>query len=151
MKIKEEGYGENWSLTIKCETTKDEYGLDWDGDKEHCHSVLEIDKNDIIYKPWQKYPDLEGADYIVICPKCKCKIAIDPKLLPDWVKRLARDKREITENAKQYTDDERGLVHAIMDRLHAKYKFLENDKDTLYVKDTATDKHYAIHISECYD
>lgn len=95
MKIKEEGNGENWSLTIKCETTKDKYGLDWDGDKEHCGSVLEIDKNDIICKPWQKYPDLEGVDYVIVCPKCKCRILIHPDLLPDWVKRLARDRYDL--------------------------------------------------------
>jgi len=58
---------------------------------------------------------------------------------------------------------ESGLTHAISDMLHTAstgqntpieplpYRVLEGDDDTVYVVDTRTDVHYAIHIKECTD
>lgn len=93
MKILREGNGEDWSLEIECEVIKDSYGLTWDGDKEHCHSLLEINKDDIEYHPWEKFiQQISGIDYLVTCPKCGCKIYIKPNELPEWVKTYSKIK-----------------------------------------------------------
>lgn len=41
------------------------------------------------------------------------------------------------------------LLEAIDAGLSNRYKVLEGDHDTLYVKDRTTETHYAIHIAEC--
>ena len=93
MKIIEKGNGEDWKLRVRCSIISDKYGLDWDGDKEHCNSLLEIDKNDVESIHWTKYvSELEGTDYIVTCPVCGCKIYLDEKRLPKWVKKIADNK-----------------------------------------------------------
>ena len=57
MKIIEEGFGQNWSLQVKCEVVPDEQGLTYDGDEEHCGSLLEIDKDDVLFNHWEKFRD----------------------------------------------------------------------------------------------
>ena len=89
MKIIEEGFGQNWSLQVRCEPIKDEQGLVYDSDKEHCGSLLEIDKDDVQLNHWVKFRE-DGYDYICICPKCKCKLLLNEKKLPEWVKKKAR-------------------------------------------------------------
>lgn len=91
MKILEEGFGETWSLKVKCECLKDKEGLTYDRDKEHCGSLLEVDKEDITLNHWEKFRN-EGYDYIVICPKCGCRLWIDPDRIPEWVKAKAKSK-----------------------------------------------------------
>lgn len=34
---------------------------------------------------------------------------------------------------------------------NTKYKVLEEDRDTVYVKDTETDEHFSIRVQECSD
>ncbi len=92
MKIISEGHGEDWSLKIKCECVLDNFGFSYDSDKEHCGSILEIDKDDVMTREWFKYPDLEGTDYVVVCPKCQCCLYLNPSLLPDWVKSSCNKK-----------------------------------------------------------
>lgn len=46
-------------------------------------------------------------------------------------------------------DPVRQLLSDIETSLPDKYKILEGDDDTIYVKNTDTDKHFAIHIAEC--
>ena len=48
-------------------------------------------------------------------------------------------------------DGEDALVNAIDMGLSNRYVVLEGDRDTLYVKDRTSDRHYAIHVSECAD
>ena len=43
------------------------------------------------------------------------------------------------------------LLEAIDEGLSNRYVILEGDDDTIYVKDRETEKHYAIHVSECVD
>jgi len=43
------------------------------------------------------------------------------------------------------------LLEAIDEGLSNRYVILEGDEDTIYVKDRETEKHYAIHVSECVD
>ncbi len=43
------------------------------------------------------------------------------------------------------------LLEAIDEGLSNRYVILEGDEDTIYVKDRETEKHYAIHVSECID
>lgn len=87
MKIIEEGDGEDWSLQIKCEVVKDQYGLTRDSDKYHCGSLLEINKSDIKAIRWSKYlMGLDGTDYIVICPKCACQLYIPPEKIPGYIR-----------------------------------------------------------------
>ena len=107
MKIIEKGNGEDWKLQIRCKCISDKYGLEWDGDKEHCNSLLEIDKNDVESKHWEKYlMGLEGIDYIVTCLVCGCKIYLDEKQLPDWVKKIADDKSKDKKIANNKSKDE---------------------------------------------
>ena len=98
MKILEEGFGEDWKMQIRCECIPDNQGLTYDGDKEHCGSLLEIDKNDVRYNHWEKFRD-EGHDYIVICPKCKCRLWLDPDKLPEWIKTKARETKKAQDRA----------------------------------------------------
>lgn len=93
MEIVKEGNGQDWHLTLKCEVVKDKYGLDYDGDKEHCGSELKIDKTDIMIRKWEKYLyQASGTDYVVKCPKCGCCLYIKPDLLPEWVKTQAKER-----------------------------------------------------------
>ncbi len=94
MKIIKKRNGEDWSLKIRCEVVEDDYGLAYDDDKEHCGSMLKIDKNDVMSRHWQKYTlQTSGTDYVVKCPKCGCCLYINPSLLPKWVKAKA-DKNQ---------------------------------------------------------
>jgi len=43
------------------------------------------------------------------------------------------------------------LLEAIDEGLSNRYKVLEGDDETLYVKDRETEEHYAIHVSLCED
>ena len=92
MKILEEGFGEDWKLTIRCEIKKDENGLTWDSTKSHCGSLLEVDKDDIMTRRWDKFLyNARGTDYVVKCPKCGCCLYIKPSLIPEFVKEIAKN------------------------------------------------------------
>lgn len=44
------------------------------------------------------------------------------------------------------------LLETISELLkNAKYKVLEGDRDTVYVKDTTTDEHFSIRVRNCND
>ena len=92
MEILKEGNGENWSMTIKCELVKDNYGFTWDNDIEHCGSILRISKEDVFCKRWSKYGGLDGVDYLVQCPKCRSRIYLLPETLPSYVKASAKER-----------------------------------------------------------
>lgn len=85
MQIIKEGFGSNWTYEIKCEIIKDQYGFTRDGDKEHCGSLLKINKNDLYAKKWFKYPDYEGIDYLITCPKCGCEIVVPKSAIPEYL------------------------------------------------------------------
>ncbi len=93
MKIIKEGNGEDWTLTLKCEVVRDSWGLTYDADKEHCGSLLEVNKTDIMTRSWDKYlHQASGTDYVVKCPKCGCCLYIDPEKMPEWLKTQAMSK-----------------------------------------------------------
>jgi len=114
MKIIKEGFGENWTMQVKCEAITDELGYVRDGKKEHCGSILEINKDDISRKEWDKYPDISGVDYIVTCPKCHCQIEIPKKDLPDWV------VERVDLKAKNGPNSLPDLSVSVMDEVNAK-------------------------------
>jgi len=102
MKILEGRDGEDWKLEVKCEIIKDQYGLARDPDKEHCGSLLEIDKYDVKAQRWFKYCyQLRGIDYFIVCPKCGCEIEIRPERLPEYIKTKALSEYD----DKQRKDD----------------------------------------------
>lgn len=86
MRIIKEGSLENWTCEIKCQVTKDQYGFTRDASKKHCGSILEIDEHDLYVKKWFKYPNYEGVDYLIRCPKCGCEIVVPEKLIPEYLK-----------------------------------------------------------------
>ncbi len=43
------------------------------------------------------------------------------------------------------------LLETIDNGLSNRYVVLEGDHETIYIKDRETEKHYAIHVSECAD
>ena len=90
MKIIEKGSGQNWHLRIKCEVVRDKLGLSYDHTKEHCGSLLEIDKHDVMIRHWEKF-DEDGDDYVVKCPVCGCCLYLDPGLVPEWVGSQAKE------------------------------------------------------------
>ena len=93
MKIIKEGNGQDWHIAITCEIVEDNYGLTYDGDKEHCGSVHEISKEDITTRSWSKYlKQISRTDYVTYCPKCNCCLYINPALLPEWVKAEAKQR-----------------------------------------------------------
>lgn len=99
MKVIRQGSGENWTMQVLCETTHDEYGFTRDADKEHCKSILEINKDDVKAHPWFKYPDYSGIDYTVICPVCGCEVCLDESKIPSYVIKLAKDRLNKPVNA----------------------------------------------------
>lgn len=91
MKVIKNGTGENWTLQVKCEHTPDKYGLEYDKGKERCGSILEIDKSDVYYREFYKYPDIEGKDYVIKCPVCGSCIQLDEEKIPEYIKSQAKD------------------------------------------------------------
>lgn len=103
MEILEEKNGtDDWTLDVKCEIVKDQYGLTRDADKLHCESLLRVNAYDIKAARWEKsLMQLEGVDYIVKCPKCGCEIWIDPDKIPGYIKFKA---------LKEFDDKERKML-----------------------------------------
>lgn len=88
-----------FTIEIKCEVIKDRYGLTYDSDKGHCGSILKANKNDIRLIHWKKYlMQVEGDDYIVVCPKCGCRIYIPEDKLPEWVRNQVKTKYILNKN-----------------------------------------------------
>lgn len=91
MEIIKKGSGEVWKKIVQCRHVKDVCGLEYEPDIRRCESLLEINQDDVYYKHWTKYPDLEGEDYCVTCPVCGAPLPIESSSIPGWVKKMAKD------------------------------------------------------------
>jgi len=107
MKVLVKGnYEHVFPMEVKCRRVVDKYGFDNGKEADFCGSVLEVDAEDIVKHPWEKYPDYSGVDFGVICPVCKRFVQIKtdsiPKLIQDAAKKVSLDRgmvREVSDNA----------------------------------------------------
>lgn len=74
-----------------CQYKRDEYGYGYGREVDYCGHKLEFEEEDIRKHPWDKYPDIEGVDYGVVCPICRMFITVDGKKLPERVKEQAKE------------------------------------------------------------
>lgn len=88
MKVLQMGTGV-FPMEVRCEQIKDEYGFCYGNKVDFCGSLLEIDAEDICSHKWEKYPDMSGTDYGIICPVCGNFIMIPAKNIPERVKKCA--------------------------------------------------------------
>lgn len=80
-------------MQVTCKRVEDKYGLAYGKENDFCGSELEINADDIKAHEWDKYPNLQGIDYGVVCPVCKQFIAIDKEVLPLCVMEQAEKVR----------------------------------------------------------
>jgi len=95
MKIIEDGNYENFKMQVRCECVKPKHGDPVDSDKRHCNSLLEIDEEDVKASRWQSADHKKwGVNFLVKCPKCKCRIYLDEDKIPAWVRNYAISKNK---------------------------------------------------------
>ena len=81
--IKREAF-EEWSMEVNCT------GREWENKEVPCGSSLEIDKNDIYVREFNRYPDEKGKDLGFVCPVCGCFTALEKNKLPKNLEKVAK-------------------------------------------------------------
>lgn len=91
--IKENNFKNVFPMRVTCKQVMDRYGYHYGDVNDFCGSELEIDAKDIKKHSWEKYPDMSGVDYGVICPVCGKFIAVPDEDLPRKIKEDAKEVR----------------------------------------------------------
>lgn len=91
--IQKRNYEHVFPMEVTCRRVVDDYGFSYGKEVDFCGSTLEVDAEDIVKHPWEKYPDYSGTDYGVICPICKKFVMIDECDIPEPVKKAAPEFR----------------------------------------------------------
>lgn len=92
----------NWKLEVDCT------GGGWgQGDRVPCLSTLELNKDDLVKRTWNKYPDDHGVDYGFICPVCGCFTDMKEEDILSDLRKIAKDyDSEEIKNLIRRIDDE---------------------------------------------
>ena len=98
--LKTGNFNDLFPLIVKCERVVDKYGFSYGKDKDFCGSELEVLAADIKKHNWDKYPNISGTDYGVVCPVCGKFIPINIDRIPE---KIIRDAQEF-----RFSDSNRG-------------------------------------------
>lgn len=80
--LQRKNYEHVFPMQIECRRVVDKYGFAYGNKADFCGSLLEVEAEDIVKHPWDKYPDFSGIDYGVKCPVCGKFIVIDKNDIP---------------------------------------------------------------------
>ena len=89
--VNKENFPHVFPMRIKCEFSKDANGYSYGKEKDFCGSELEVEAKDIKKHNYHKYPNISGIDFGVKCPVCKQFIVIGGDMIPEKIKRNAKE------------------------------------------------------------